>query len=73
MPLLMLVVGLATLVPAAPVRAAEAAPPEVEEPLPEVEVAVERPGPGLWKIRRGANTVYVLGARNGQVTPLAYR
>ncbi|MCU0758831.1 MAG: TraB/GumN family protein [Steroidobacteraceae bacterium] len=31
------------------------------EPLQEVEVSGERPGPGLWKIRRGANTVYILG------------
>lgn len=73
MPLLMLVVGLATLVPAAPVRAAEAAPPEVEEPLPEVEVAGERPGPGLWKIRRGANTVYVLGTTSPLPKRLKYR
>ena len=34
---------------------------DVAGPIEEVEVSGERPGPGLWKIRRGANTVYVLG------------
>lgn len=38
-----------------------AQPVAADEPLMEVQVSGERPGPGLWKIRRGDNTVYVLG------------
>ncbi len=36
-------------------------PSTTEEPIEEVQVSGERPGPGLWKIRRGDHVVYVLG------------
>jgi uncharacterized protein YbaP (TraB family) len=54
--------------PAPPAQAADAA-----EPLQEVEVSGERPGPGLWKIRRGDNVVYVLGTANPLPRRLSYR
>ena len=37
-----------------------------QEPLQEVQVTGERPGPGLWKVSRGDHTLYVLGT----LTPL---
>jgi uncharacterized protein YbaP (TraB family) len=45
----------------APATSAEVAVETPAEALEEVQVTGERPGPGLWKIRRGENTVYVLG------------
>jgi len=62
-----LALALAVLPPALPAQSAVSAVPA--EPLEEVQVSGERPGPGLWKIRRGANTVYVLGT----TTPLPRR
>lgn len=50
---------------------AQAAP--VEEPIEEVQVSGERPGPGLWKIRRGANTVYVLGTTSPLPRRMTFR
>jgi uncharacterized protein YbaP (TraB family) len=47
------------LIGGAPAHAA--AVEDVPGIIDEVQVSGERPGPGLWKIRRGANTVYVLG------------
>ncbi len=35
--------------------------PEQAEAIEEVTVTGERAGPGLWKLRRGDNTLYVLG------------
>jgi uncharacterized protein YbaP (TraB family) len=43
------------------------------EPLEEVQVSGERPGPGLWKIRRGANTVYVLGTTSPLPRRMTFR
>lgn len=79
--------GVATLLllavmAATPARAIEDAPspapvagvaPGPDEPLAEVEVSGERPGPGLWKIRRGDNTVYVLGTTSPLPKRLKYR
>jgi hypothetical protein len=56
---LCLLLGVPPAADAAPVEPGRASPES--EPLQEVEVSGERPGPGLWKIRRGANTVYILG------------
>ena len=33
----------------------------VAEPMTEIEITGERAGPGLWKVSRGDNTVYILG------------
>lgn len=47
------------------VRAApEAVVPPPAEPLEVVEVTGERAGPGLWKVARGDNAVYILGTFN---------
>lgn len=54
-----------------PALHAQAAP--VEEPIEEVQVSGERPGPGLWKIRRGANTVYVLGTTSPLPRRMTFR
>lgn len=37
------------------------AQPRTEETLDEVVVSGEQPGPGLWKVTNGANTLWVLG------------
>lgn len=55
----------ATLVGAAAAQpvtdpAAAAAAAAVEEPVEEVLVSGERAGPGLWKVRKGENTLFVL-------------
>jgi hypothetical protein len=49
------------LVPVGGPRAVAAVAEEVPGIIDEVQVSGERPGPGLWKIRHGANVVYVLG------------
>ena len=48
--------------PVAPSVAAPVAdpPPAVEETVEEVLVAGERAGPGLWKVRKGDHTLYLL-------------
>ena len=43
------------------------------EPIEEVQVSGERPGPGLWKIRRGDNTVYVLGTTSPLPRRITFR
>ncbi len=55
----------------APVSFAQSALPP--EPLEEVQVSGERPGPGLWKIRRGDNTVYVLGTTSPLPRRMTFR
>lgn len=47
--------------------------PQDGEPLQEVEVSGERPGPGLWKVRRGANTVYILGTTSPLPRRITFR
>lgn len=49
--------------------------PALEAPgaIQEIEVSGERPGPGLWKIRRGANTVYVLGTTSPLPRKMKFR
>ena len=49
--------------------------PAVEAPaaIEEVQVSGERPGPGLWKIRRGENTVYVLGTTSPLPRKMKFR
>ncbi|MCZ8132800.1 MAG: TraB/GumN family protein [Steroidobacteraceae bacterium] len=44
-----------------PQPADPAATAATDEPLPEVSVVGERPGPGLWQVRSGERTLYVLG------------
>lgn len=72
----MVVLGLVPL-PASWARGADdaptAAPSEVAGPVQEVEVSGERPGPGLWKIRRGDHTVYVLGTTSPLPRKMKYR
>jgi hypothetical protein len=41
------------------------APSRAEEPIEELVVAGEQPGPGLWQVRHGDNTLWILGT----VTP----
>ncbi len=43
---------------------AETAGPADTAPLEVVEVTGERAGPGLWKVAKGANTVFILGTFN---------
>jgi uncharacterized protein YbaP (TraB family) len=43
------------------------------EPVEEVQVSGERPGPGLWKIRRDGNTVYVLGTTSPLPRRMTFR
>ena len=52
---------------------AESLAEPMAEPMAEVEVSGERPGPGLWKIRHGDNTVYVLGTTSPLPKRLKYR
>lgn len=35
--------------------------PPADEPLPEVEIVGERPGPGLWRVTNGDRSLYILG------------
>jgi uncharacterized protein YbaP (TraB family) len=57
-----------TLVLARQAGAAQVAPdtviPPDASPLEVVEVIGERAGPGLWKVAKGVNTVYILGTFN---------
>jgi uncharacterized protein YbaP (TraB family) len=48
-------------------------PAEATEPIEEVQVSGERPGPGLWKIRRGEHTVYILGTANPLPRRITFR
>lgn len=45
----------------APADAARSADAPADEPLPEVEVVGERPGPGLWRVTNGERSLYILG------------
>jgi hypothetical protein len=47
----------------------------VETPaaIEEIQVSGERPGPGLWKVRRGENTVYVLGTTSPLPRKMKFR
>ena len=62
-----LLCGLA-LIMAGPAVGADAAPetviPPDAAPLAVVEVIGERAGPGLWKVAKGENTVFILGTFN---------
>ncbi len=46
---------------------------DIHGPIEEVQVSGERPGPGLWKIRRGENTVYVLGTTSPLPRKMKFR
>lgn len=57
--------ALALAASAAPSRAGE----PIEEPIEELVVAGEQPGPGLWQVRHGDHTLWILGT----VTPVPAR
>lgn len=64
-PALALALALATALPGVSTAAAQAvgAPadiPVADEPVEEVVVAGERAGPGLWKVRKGDHTLFLL-------------
>ena len=37
-----------------------AEPPSLSEPLPEVLINGERPGPGMWRVSKGDHTLWIL-------------
>jgi len=43
---------------------AQLTPPQEKQVLEEVVVSGEQPGPGLWQVKHGANTLWVLGTHS---------
>jgi uncharacterized protein YbaP (TraB family) len=56
-----------------PEKAAPSAPPAAEEPLEEVLVSGERPGPALWKVTHGDHVMWVLGEQKPLPARMTWR